>query len=103
MTNENTKPTQNVVRLLRDGYSVPEQFYGNIKATISDVIPGLDPRAKYKTEHLIGTDSWGAMSRGDRRTAGRCLSHMVAAGELPLEEAPQKHEYPKWYRAYSTA
>lgn len=98
MTKQEIEQVDNSKRLLWDGYSVPEQFYQHVKSAVADVVQVLVPEAKYKTEHLMGKDSWDAMSRGDRRIAGRCLSHMVACREVPLLEAPQRHEYPKWYR-----
>ena len=102
MTKQEEKQVDDSKRLLRDGYSVPEHFYQYVKTAVADVVQVLDPEAKYKTEHLMGKDSWDAMSPGDRRIAGRCLSHMVACGELPLAEETQRHEYPKWYRVTVT-
>jgi len=102
MTEQEKEQVDNLTRLLRDGYSVPEHFYQDVKTAIADVVQALDPEAKYKTEHLMGKDSWDAMSPGDRRIAGRCLAHMAACGELPLAEVPQRHEYPKWYRVTVT-
>jgi hypothetical protein len=95
MSNSN----QSDLRLLlgTDLNSVDHAFFVLIRRSVEEVIPVLDPNVSYKAEHLLGAEMWESLSNGERRLAGRCLSYMVASGQLRLSVAPTRHEYPKRY------
>jgi hypothetical protein len=79
------------------GYFVSITFYNAIRLQVEEVIPLLDRDEKYTLQMLCGEAFWDPLTEGERRMAGRCMSHMVRNNLLPLRFAESKHEYPKFY------
>lgn len=84
--------------LLYDGYSVPKILFDQVQQQVEGVIPMLERDERYTLEMLCEPNYWTMLDDGERRKAGRCMSHMVYMEILPLEVAESKHEYPKRYR-----
>lgn len=85
------------IRVLKDGYTVPEPFYNSIKTTIEEIVPALISGIEYTAEMLCGPDFWQSLNRGEPSLAGRCVMDMVDNSTLPLRPVVCQHEYPKRY------
>ena len=68
---------------LRDGWCAPLPLFKTILERIREVIDGMEPGVLYTLEELVDPEYWQTLSRGDRRTAGRCGPEMIMAGLLP--------------------
>lgn len=90
--------TINTSVLLSDGYQVTKTFYDNVRKQVEASLPAMERDARYTLKMLCGATYWDQLGRGERRTAGRCMSDMVENKLLPLRVAETKHEYPKYYQ-----
>lgn len=88
--------TTNVI--LYGGRTVPQAFFDGVQQQVEEVLPAMDPKARYTSKMLCGMEFWALLNNGERRTAGRCLAHMVAQELLPLVFAESKSKHPKWYQ-----
>lgn len=82
--------------ILHDGTSVKESFYNMILEQIYEVIPGMEPGVSYTAEDLCGEEFWMLLGNGCF-LAGKCVSHMVKAGKLPLDLHGCEHKLPRKY------
>jgi len=83
--------------VLNDGLTVTEVFFYELLHQVDDIRPAMIPGEKYELKVLCGKDFWSLYTNGQKKTAGRCMVHMVENGMLPLHFAEGRHEYPKLY------
>ena len=77
----------------------PEKLLVAVFNQVSEDLPALVPGFPYSTEQLCGPDLWFRLkSDGPRRSAGMCLSHLVAVRAVPLELAKPTGSYPLRFR-----
>jgi hypothetical protein len=91
--------TTNTNVILYCGRTVPQAFFDSVQQQVEEVLPAMDPEACYTSKMLCGMEFWELLlNNGQRRTAGRCLAHMVSQELLPLVFAESKSKHPKWYQ-----
>ena len=93
---DSTNPTTTFL-MLKDSTVVSKDFYVEIKRHVLGRLTTLPAGMSRELRQICGPDFWGTLSNGDRRTAGICVSNMVAQHEVPLIHMPQKQQYPKKY------
>lgn len=76
---------------------VPTALYEAVQREVEESLPGMEPDQPYTLAVLCGKAFWDQLSDGDRRSAGICMSDIVAKSLLPLRVADTRHEYPKHY------
>ena len=76
---------------------VPWPLYRRYLDEILIVVPGMIPKVRYESEHLLGAEIWSGLDAGARRVAGRYISHMARRGELPLRRVGCRHQHPVQY------
>ena len=84
--------------VLHDGYPVQLSLYNGVLQRVESVITRMKTGKKYTLKRLCGSAFWDPLGPGQQRIAGRCFSHMVLIGRLPLPLAKSDHEYPKRYK-----
>ena len=67
----------------RDSWWAPLWLVETILERIREIGGGMEPGVLYTLEELVDREYWQTLSRGDRRTAGRCVPEMIMAGLLP--------------------
>jgi hypothetical protein len=83
---------------LHDGTWVSKAFYEKIRHQVLDVLQAVQPDFICTLEMLCEPDFWMGLSDGQRRIAGKCMSHMVRHGILPFATAGKPCASPKRYR-----
>jgi len=76
--------------LLSDGHTVNQDLFNVVREQVKKVIPALENQNKYTLEMLCGDAFWESLSNGDRRTAGRCMVHLIDQNQLSLMIAEAK-------------
>ena len=77
----------------RDLYGIVKD---HLKARLT-TMPSIPAEEPLSLKQICSQDFWLLLSDGDRRYAGQYVAVMARNGELPLAEAPHRHEYPKKY------
>ena len=57
----------------------------------------LERGTPYPSKKLCSKPFWSALSNGDKKLAGMCISEIVKYGLINLREVRGLHEYPKLY------
>ena len=57
----------------------------------------LERDTPYPSKKLCSKTFWSALSNGDKKLAGMCISEIVKYGLINLREVIGLHEYPKLY------
>ena len=57
----------------------------------------LERDTPYPSKKLCSKTFWSALSNGDKKLAGICISEIVKYGLINLREVRGLHEYPKLY------
>lgn len=57
----------------------------------------LERGTPYPSKKLCSKTFWSALSNGDKKLAGMCISEIVKYGLINLREVRGFHEYPKLY------
>jgi hypothetical protein len=84
--------------ILHNGRAVPNYLLESVRAQVERNLCNLIEFDRYELKHICGKEYWNPLSKGERRLAGQCMAHLVAADLVPLMDAPQRHEYPKRYQ-----
>ena len=83
---------------LNNGRPVNADFLDIIQGAVEERLMVL-PRGTVSTlKKICGEGFWKRLGEGEKRTAGWCMEHLVAKGQVPFEFAESRHEYPKHYR-----
>jgi hypothetical protein len=83
--------------VLKYNLVVPEVFFYALLHQVEEIYPAMIPGEIYELKVLCGKDFWSLYTNGQKKTAGKCMVHMVENGMLPLHFAKGRHEYPKLY------
>ena len=78
-------------------YWVELEYYNSILELVIWIVPALMPGATYTTEMLLGPDFWTPLDDAGKQLVGRCVSHMVRHGRLPLRRVGCHHRHPVRY------
>jgi len=84
--------------LLHSGFQVQKSFFENVRLTVEEVVPAMQPNVQYTAEMLCGDEFWGSLTRGERIMAGRCLAELAIKKLLPLAFAKPGGNCSKRYR-----
>ena len=57
----------------------------------------LERGTPYPSKKLCSKTFWSALSNGDKKLAGMCISEIVKYGLINLQAVKGVHEYPKLY------
>jgi len=94
MKNENTTE---VILLLDDSFTVPQNFYSEVRKQVTDIAPALQLDAEYPLKKLCDSDYWFSLTIHERKLAGRCMAYMVKNGFTPYNFAGRLCQSPKVY------
>ena len=79
-------------------FSITGEFFIAVYMAIEDNRKNLQKSVRYKAEKLCGKAFWSALSDGDKRLAGMCISELARYKLINLQEVKSVHEYPKRYQ-----
>ena len=94
MTNETTAE---VILLLDDSFTVPQKSYNQVREQVTDIVPALLPDVEYTLQMLCGPEYWDSLTMDERRSAGKCMVHMVKNELVPYDFAGWSCQSPKVY------
>ena len=94
----NDQTEVHIFLVFENGFSVSKSLYESVKRQVDEVLPILKTEREYKLETLCGDDFWNSLSDGEKRLAGRCMTHMVDHKLLPIRYADYSCRTPKRYR-----
>lgn len=83
--------------VLNDCTCVDPAFYKRMLEHVRERVPTLAAGSTRSLRQICDPTFWALLNNGERRVAGRCVSHMVVKGEVDLATVQQRHEYPKKY------
>jgi hypothetical protein len=96
---DNKKKDNNLTTPLLNGGFVYTCFLNYIRDVVTVRSSSLSPRAIYTLEEICSDYFWELFDDGERRTAGRCMRHLVAKAEVPFIEVNEyRCQSPKRYR-----
>ena len=72
-------------------------FLLDIYMDIEDNQINLERDTPYPSKKLCSKTFWSALSNGDKKLAGMCISEIVKYGLINLRAVKGLHEYPKLY------
>jgi len=78
-------------------FCIAPVFLLDIYMDMEDNQINLEPDTPYPSKKLCSKTFWSALSNGDKKLAGMCISEMVKYGLINLREVRGLHEYPKLY------
>ena len=78
-------------------FCIAPVFLLDIYMNIEDNQINLERNTPYPSKKLCSKTFWSALSNGDKKLAGMCISEMVKYGLINLREVRGLHEYPKLY------
>ena len=85
--------------LVFDGkLSANKAFIDALLNQIQSRIGGLVRGSSYTLRELCGEEFWGQLDPNDHIVAGRCMKHLIRAGNLPLESAGKTEQNARLYR-----
>ena len=83
---------------LANGKSVDSDFLATIKVAVMEGVTKVSSnKVKFELSITCGEEFWGCLTVGEKRSAGWCMRHLVATGEVPFVIVESKHEYPLYY------
>ena len=94
MKNENTTE---VILLLDDSFTVPQNPYNQVREQVTDIAPILTLDDDYTLKKLCDPDYWDSLTNNERKLAGRCMAYMVKNGLVPYNFAGRLCQSPKVY------
>ena len=86
-----------VMIFLDDSFTVPQNFYSEVRKQVTEIVPALLPDAEYTLQKLCDLEYWDSLTIYERTLAGRCMVHMVKNGLLPYDFAGWLCQSPKKY------
>lgn len=89
--------TTNTSVSLYSGHKVSQSLLDSVWKQVEDVLPALEPNARYTAKELCGMVFWLELNKRECRKAGRCLAHLVVMKKLPLKFDGPRRKYPKKY------
>ena len=78
-------------------FCIAPVFLLDIYMNIEDNQINLERNTPYPSKKLCSKTFWSALSNGDKKLAGICISEIVKFGLINLREVRGLHEYPKLY------
>ena len=78
-------------------FCIAPVFLLDIYMNIEDNQINLERNTPYPSKKLCSKTFWSALSNGDKKLAGMCISEIVKFGLINLREVRGLHEYPKLY------
>ena len=78
-------------------FCIAPVFLLDIYMNIEDNQINLERNTPYPSKKLCSKTFWSALSNGDIKLAGMCISEIVKYGLINLREVRGLHEYPKLY------
>jgi hypothetical protein len=78
-------------------FCIAPVFLLDIYMNIEDNQINLERNTPYPSKKLCSKTFWSALSNGDKKLAGICISEIVKYGLINLREVRGLHEYPKLY------
>ena len=94
-----SKNTTEVILLLDDSFTVPQNFYSEVLKQVTDIASVLQLDAEYPLKMLCDPDYWLSLTINERILAGRCMAYMVKNGFVPYNFAGKLCQSPKVYIA----
>jgi hypothetical protein len=78
-------------------FCIAPVFLLDIYMDMEDNQINLERDTPYPSKKLCSKTFWSALSNGDKKLAGMCISEMEKYGLINLREVKGLHEYPKLY------
>ena len=78
-------------------FCIAPVFLLDIYMNIEDNQINLERDTPYPSKKLCSKTFWSALSNGDKKLAGMCISEIVKYGLINLRAVKGLHEYPKLY------
>ena len=78
-------------------FCIASVFLLDIYMDMEDNQINLERDTPYPSKKLCSKTFWSALSNGDKKLAGMCISEIVKYGLINLREVRGLHEYPKLY------
>ena len=78
-------------------FCIDPVFLLDIYMDMEDNQINLEPDTPYPSKKLCSKTFWSALSNGDKKLAGMCISEMEKYGLINLRAVKGLHEYPKLY------
>ena len=78
-------------------FCIAPVFLLDIYMNIEDNQINLERNTPYPSKKLCSKTFWSALSNGDKKLAGMCISEIVKYGLINLRAVKGGHEYPKLY------
>jgi hypothetical protein len=78
-------------------FCIDPVFLLDIYMDMEDNQINLERDTPYPSKKLCSKPFWSALSNGDKKLAGMCISEIVKYGLINLREVRGFHEYPKLY------
>ena len=78
-------------------FCIAPVFLLDIYMNIEDNQINLERDTPYPSKKLCSKTFWSALSNGDKKLAGMCISEIVKYGLINLRAVKGVHEYPKLY------
>ena len=92
-----TENTTEVILLLDDSFTVPQKSYNQVREQVTDIVPALLPDVEYTLQMLCDPEYWDSLTMDERRSAGKCMVHMVKNELVPYAFAGKPCQSPKAY------
>lgn len=93
-----TTTDADLVLVLDEKLSVNKAFLDALFNQVQSVIGALVPGTSYTLRTLCGEDFWGQLEPMDHIIAGRCMTHLIRTGKLPLVCEGKTPQNAKLYR-----
>jgi hypothetical protein len=78
-------------------FCIAPVFLLDIYMDMEDNQINLERDTPYPSKKLCSKTFWSALSNGDKKLAGMCISEIVKYGLINLRAVKGVHEYPKLY------
>ena len=96
--NKEISVSAKTMKILNNGCWAEVGFLNSVHNAVLGNINSLSRNRQYTAKRICGEEFWSQLDDGTRRTAGWCVSHLVATQQVPLIYVGKDSENAKKYQ-----